>query len=282
MHEMLWETMSDVWIFEFDDYRSWLRSVLDAKTRKNKAFSLSHLARKIDVSQSMFSLIVHGKRRLSEKNAERLAGYLRLTARETAYLMLLLQREVIRDRKQRSALQRELDELRKQAYVARQAAERERPLSPWACCLVLAATDLTSIDRSAAGLSAYLGIDNAQIAPVLRLLTELRLVRAVDGEYHFHAAGVEQLPADVSSHSQWKISQAILQKAQAHFSTKRSQVGLIHGRVLATSEAQVALARQKIAAFVAELDGMLRGESLPEAEAKRDVLVQYSIQLFDA
>lgn len=78
-------------IFDYLDYRSYLRDVLDSLKRNKPGFSHRNLMRKLSLRAPGHMLFVmHGKRRLTQSLALRLAEYLKLNKKETGYLISLI------------------------------------------------------------------------------------------------------------------------------------------------------------------------------------------------
>lgn len=101
---------AEINIFTFNDYRSWLSAAFSSRIEKNPQLSISSLATKVGMSQSLLSLILRGKRKLTFPRAEAVSQYLELSAREHTYLNLLIQLEQTQEVNSRSAIARKLEE----------------------------------------------------------------------------------------------------------------------------------------------------------------------------
>jgi uncharacterized protein (TIGR02147 family) len=78
-------------IFEYLDYRQYLRAVFNDKKKEKPRFSHRSLMQKLSLRAPGHMLFVmQGKRRLTEDIALRLAAYLKLNKREEAYLLCLV------------------------------------------------------------------------------------------------------------------------------------------------------------------------------------------------
>ncbi len=104
------ESMPD--IFQFRDYRDWLSATFANRVEKNPQLSISSLASKVGMSQSLLSLILRGKRKLTFARADAVADFLELSTRERTYLHLLIQFEQTREIHSREAIERKLLEFR--------------------------------------------------------------------------------------------------------------------------------------------------------------------------
>jgi uncharacterized protein (TIGR02147 family) len=78
-------------IFDYLDYRNYLRDEFDSRKRDSAGFSHRNLMRKLSLRAPGHMLFVmQGKRKLTQSLALRLAGYLRLGKKETDYLIGLI------------------------------------------------------------------------------------------------------------------------------------------------------------------------------------------------
>jgi uncharacterized protein (TIGR02147 family) len=78
-------------LFDYLDYREYLRDLFDEKKRNNPGFSHRMLMNKLSLQAPGHILFVmQGKRRLTSAVAMQLAGYLKFSKREQRYLMALI------------------------------------------------------------------------------------------------------------------------------------------------------------------------------------------------
>jgi uncharacterized protein (TIGR02147 family) len=78
-------------IFDYLDYRKYLRDVFDSLKRHKAGFSHRNLMRKLSLQAPGHMLFVmQGRRRLTQNLALRLAGYLKLNKKESDYLIALV------------------------------------------------------------------------------------------------------------------------------------------------------------------------------------------------
>lgn len=100
----------EISIFQYNDYRTWLSAAFASRIEKNPQLSVSSLASKVGMSQSLLSLILRGKRKLTFSRAEAVSDYLELEPRERTYLNLLIQLEQTQEWNSRNAIARKLAE----------------------------------------------------------------------------------------------------------------------------------------------------------------------------
>lgn len=112
-------------IFQYSDYRSWLSAAFASRIERNPQLSVSSLAGKVGMSQSLLSLILRGKRKLTFQRADAVAEYLELSPQEKTYLHLLIQLEQTQEVHSREAIMHKLKEFADESGNDKQAASVE-------------------------------------------------------------------------------------------------------------------------------------------------------------
>ncbi len=100
-------------IFNYRDYRVYLRDHYEECVGRNARFSLRCFAMKIGLNVSNLTRILKGERNISEETAQRLADYLKLRDRESAYFHLLVQYNQARNPADKQALYEQIRLFRK-------------------------------------------------------------------------------------------------------------------------------------------------------------------------
>ncbi len=77
-------------IFNYQDYRQYLKSVLQNRQLKNKRYSLRAFARSLDISPGALSKILNSINNLSEQKALQFAQQLKFNESETDYFLRLV------------------------------------------------------------------------------------------------------------------------------------------------------------------------------------------------
>jgi uncharacterized protein (TIGR02147 family) len=85
------ETKNMESIYNYQDYRIYLRDHYDECKKRNVKFSLRAFASKIDLNVSTITRILKGQRNISEETMERIISYLKLRDREAECFRLLVQ-----------------------------------------------------------------------------------------------------------------------------------------------------------------------------------------------
>ncbi len=78
-------------IYDYDDYRAYINDYLQLKQASHKAFSLRAFAKKINLSPGHLSLILSGKKNLSEEHADVLCDNFKFTDKDRVFFHLLVE-----------------------------------------------------------------------------------------------------------------------------------------------------------------------------------------------
>src|SRR5208282_1392201 len=95
-------------IFQYDNYRSYLKAELADRASKNEAYSLRAFAKKLGFSSSFLSEVIQGKKTLSGDAAAKMAMQLELNETESRYFALLAQLEGEKNPMYRETIQKRL------------------------------------------------------------------------------------------------------------------------------------------------------------------------------
>ena len=83
--------MERISVFEYQEYREYLKDMIaHLKSTNSRKYSLRKVAAALDISPTLLSLILSGKRHLGKNKLSKIASYLMLTEREKSYLSNLM------------------------------------------------------------------------------------------------------------------------------------------------------------------------------------------------
>lgn len=99
-------------IYNYLDYREWLKDIVEDKKKNNTYFSYRLLAEKIDLDSSFIIKVIMGKRNLSPASVNSIADYFELTPNEKDYFQNLLLFAKAKNSEQKHKLYDELLTLR--------------------------------------------------------------------------------------------------------------------------------------------------------------------------
>lgn len=168
-------------IFDYGDYRSYLREQLLIRMKKNPEFSLRAFSRHLGISPSFFSRILSGQRILTSEQAHSIGKVLKLSTRETQYLELLILLERTSDPQAKAALQERQQTTQKQAGATVSASDLSidafRVVSEWYHVALLEMTELTDFDRlTETEIARKLAISTHEVRQGIERLLRLELL----------------------------------------------------------------------------------------------------------
>ncbi len=123
-------------VFEFHDYRAFLKDWLLYLRSRNSKHSMRGLAREMDLSCAYLPSILSGKRKLSEKGLARLVPCLRLLPAEKTYFELLVRASENSHRGEREKALEEIQQLKAYRMANPRESETFRYLTRWLCVAI--------------------------------------------------------------------------------------------------------------------------------------------------
>lgn len=170
-------------IYEYSDYRAYLKSVLAGRTSENRLYSLRAFAQKLKLANSYLSEVLAGKKPLSTDAALRISIRLGLTEFESQYLCLMVQLDGEKDPEYRSILIERLQSFRAQHKVFDLSSEMFRVIADWYHLAILEMTFLPGVSMEAAAIARRLGITEIEASTAIERLARLDLIEKVDGRW---------------------------------------------------------------------------------------------------
>ena len=201
-------------IFEFEDYRKFIRFWVSSKDERRGA--LTRMAEAMAVSTTMLSQVLAGDKNLSPEMADRLVGHLGLTEKESEFFFLLLdfQRAGTHSLKQRFKARMKV--LSVQAKDLEHRVKKDQELEDFAKAIyysswiytgvrnLSAITDFQNIDQ----ISTQLQVSRETLMRVIHFLLENDLIKK-EGERIQPKSKITHLPAKsplvTKHHQNWRL-----------------------------------------------------------------------------
>jgi len=186
-------------IFEYTNYRRFLRDLYEEKKRMSKGFSHRVFVRVCGFSSPNFlKLVMDGKRNLGRRAQEKLLAALKLNKLEREYLVALIGFEQAGNGQERAAHMAVIARLRHRTQVKTVEAERYEYLSKWYHVAIRELAGLDDFEENAAWINARLGtrLSESVVERAIVLLIDLGLIsRDADGLLHQTEADIVCEPA---------------------------------------------------------------------------------------
>ncbi|HUP56455.1 MAG TPA: TIGR02147 family protein [Bdellovibrionota bacterium] len=176
---------SETPIFEFKDCRGYLRAVLEKGKASPHRFGVRRLAARAGFrSAGAVSMIVAGKRGISQRSAERLADGLRLSGRKRRYFLAMADLESATTESQRRRAEDSLLRLRSTRPEHLLELRQYRFFSTWYYPALYVLIGLENLSQDSASLARRLGrgVTATEVARAIEDLLSLSLIfRQEDG-----------------------------------------------------------------------------------------------------
>lgn len=160
-------------IFDYTDYRSYLKYELSLRAAKNANYSLRAFARKLKIAPSTLSEVLQAKRNISRELAQAIAVNLGLNEKETEYFYTLVEFNGTKNEELKSTLQARLRNLIPNTPPIEMDLEKVQKLTEWYCVPLLEMTNLNPPVESTQKMAELLGVTTAEVESTLNKLTQL-------------------------------------------------------------------------------------------------------------
>lgn len=171
-------------VFEYHNYRDFLRASLCAKGGKARGYSLSAFSDQLSISVSHLSEVLNAKKSLSMELAFKIAVKLDLTDSETQYFCMMVQLEHERDPKFRTELEGRLSALSPKRRGQDLSLEMVKVISNWHHAAIIEMSSLHGFRITPANVALRLGISKSEATEAIQRLSKLELIeRDRNGQY---------------------------------------------------------------------------------------------------
>ncbi len=169
-------------IFEFEDYRSYIKKRLKIAPKKGHGQALK-IAKALEISTALVSQILSGQRQMSLEQGSLLCEYFGFDPAETEYFLLLVQLERAGNPSLRKVLSRQMDRAKESskkkmdcANIAKIISDEEKITfySEWYYYAVRQATTIPGLNTAEA-IAAYLNIPTKAANEALNFLIQAGL-----------------------------------------------------------------------------------------------------------
>jgi uncharacterized protein (TIGR02147 family) len=263
-------------LFDYLDYRQYLREFFEEKKRENTGFSHRSLMEKLSLQAPGHMLfIMQGKRRLTSSIALRLASYLKFSKKESRYLLSLIRYSDAKTPAEKQYAFEELLQLR-QHSSSLVAPGAYRFYEKWYYSVVRAVLDVERISDDYQKLAALMrpSITASQAREAVDLLLELNMIRRDENGV------LRPTQSSISTGDEWQG--AVIHNLQRQF-IEMSKEALdrfdkkerdISNLTVTVSEQSYAIIKKKVAELRSQILTMACAEQAPEK------VLQVNIQLF--
>ena len=177
-------------IYSFQNYHDILKAWLKNQPKQGRGVA-GKLAAHLRISTVLMSQILNGSRSLQPEYAYALTQYMRLTANEVEYFLLLVQWENAGTDEYKKHLRQRIDRLRSSALEVKSRVSQDMQLSEeakarfyshWSYSAVRLMTDIPEYQRPET-IAETLGIDRSRVIEILEFLVDHKLCNQEGGRF---------------------------------------------------------------------------------------------------
>lgn len=174
------------------NYRTFLNQELEARKRRNAAYSLRSFARDLGMPSSKLSEVLNAKCGLSDESATRISKELKLTSDEANLFLQLVRAEHSRNFKTRLQAKKEIEVLKESMGYAEIDLERFKIIADWQHFAILELTEVHGFQSDSSWIARKLNIKETVVQKAIERLVDFGLLRRNDEsrlvQTHLHLA----------------------------------------------------------------------------------------------
>ncbi len=171
-------------IYEYENYRDFLKSTLAEKCSNNRAYSLRAFAGHINISPSMLSDVLKGKRHLSADMALKIADCLDLKIKEKDYFYNLVLLESAKSFELKEVVEKKINKLRPKKNITDLSLDIFRVISDPAHVTILEMAGISNIKLNTQLAARAIGISEIEAIVIIERLERIGLIeKRIDGNY---------------------------------------------------------------------------------------------------
>jgi uncharacterized protein (TIGR02147 family) len=163
-------------IFEHTNYRSFLKTIISDKKKKNPSYSMNALALQVGLGQSALSQVLAGKKNLSMESANRIANKLALTEVESEYFKVIIQIEVTKDFELKKSLLARAQSLNPIQEVRELSVDFFSTIADWYHLAIKNMIGLEGFTFTSAAIAKRLGISKLDAEVAIERLIRLEMI----------------------------------------------------------------------------------------------------------
>lgn len=249
-------------VFQYSDYRDFLKTSLAERISKNPHYSLRSFAKGLGISPAMLSLVHHKKRNLNQSNAMRIAKRLGLTGNEAEYFCYLVQYEAAKSPEAKELALERINNLNPSREITSLSLDAFKVISQWYHFPILQLLRLDNFEFQSKNIAKALGITAVEAESALERLVRLGILEEKDGAY-------KRLKNDLRVQSEEKnealraFHKQMLIKAIESLETQSTKEKYVGSQTIAIDLQQLPQARKHIDGFFEQMNAIFRKSAEP-------------------
>jgi uncharacterized protein (TIGR02147 family) len=250
---------TDISIFDFSDYHQFFKAFYQNSKATKKFFSYRYLAQRSGVAASLLVAVMCGERRITPAIARKYAEGMELTARETDYLLALVDFERAKKHDQKNEAFSRIVRLRGQSKIRYIGADQYEYFSHWYHSAIREMISLPFFREDPSWLGDILqpSVSPKLISQSLKLLERLNLVqrdehgklqvtdKAISSEYEMHTLSLRNFNFEMIDRARESLETVPVEKRE------------ISGLTMGVSDECIERIKQRIRIFKEEIISMV-------------------------
>jgi uncharacterized protein (TIGR02147 family) len=246
-------------IYEYTDYHQFFKAYYQYSKATTRAFSFRYLAQHAGVAASLLGAVINGQRRITPIIAEKYAKGIKLTARETDYLLALVGFERAKTHTNKNEAFSRIVRLRGQSKFKFLDADQYEYFSHWYHAAIRELISLPFFKENPAWLAGVLlpRITETQVKRSLELLQRLTLTqrdttgklcvtnKAISSEYEIHTLSLRNFSREMIDRAREALEAVPVERRE------------ISGLTLGISDECIDRIKQRIRIFKEEIVSMV-------------------------
>lgn len=254
-------------IFDYSDYRQFIKDYYESRKASNPAFSFRYLAQKAGINSApFFKFIIEGKRNLTRATILKTCAALKMTDREAEYFEDLVFFNQAKSVKEKNHFFAKLVKQQKLRNVRKILDTQYEYFTEWYHCAIRELACLPRFNKDHAKLAQALvpPITPRQAADSLKLLQKLELLKPAEGGFT-QSDSVISTGYGIASHQVINFQIMMLEKAIAAFDASSPSERMTSATTFCISRKTYQAFLEKLRRMRSELLEMARQDESPEA-----------------
>ncbi len=247
-------------IYEYEDYRQFLKGWLSAKIARNSRYSLRGMAQQLGVNPTYLSQVIRKKRNLSLQMAERIVSPLGLQGSEKNYFFCLVQAENAPSLEIKDSYLRQASSLSPKGPIQRLDIDAFKAISQWHHIALLEMSELTHFKWSIPMIAKELKLHPYEVTEAIERLLRLNLLKQTSpGIYKkTYSAGV--FASDKANEALRGFHRQLMEKAIDSL-PKSNTEKYVGSQTIAVDPSQMEQAKQIIREFKSKMSVLFEKSS---------------------
>ena len=262
-------------IYEHEKYRDFLKATLADRCNNNSAYSLRAFANHLQLSPSMLSDVLRGKKHLSGDMALKIAQTLSLTAKERDYFYNLVLFETAKNHDLKVILEQKINKIRPRNKINDLGLDIFRVISDPAHVTILEMAGISNIRLNSQLAARASGISEIEAQVILERLDRLGLIEKGSKGFYQKAQDDLLVKSEKPNVALRSFHKKMLEKASISLETQTNKEKFVGSETFAFSEDNLKEAEEILEECFSRII------TLAKNTKKKNAIYHLGIQLFN-